>query len=132
MPTGYDEVVNQFTPDTQNTKKRTRKSKEYDPDLNTLLNSAVNAEMSDAYNYSSAELYTQMSTAWQWYWRQPLGNEQPGFSEWVSPMFTTHVNQVRAFITGQYFRNSAPIIKFKPKNQDDVEEAELALSLIHI
>ena len=132
MPNGYDEVVGSIATTMESpSKKRKRKSKEYNPDLNELLNQAVNAEMSDAYNYSSAELYTQMAQAWNWYWRQPIGNEVDGFSTWVSPMISTHVNQVRAFITGQYFRNSAPIIRFRPKDSGDVEEAELATEYVN-
>lgn len=107
-------------------KKKPKGKTKYDADLNEKLHSAIEAEMSDAYNYSSAELYTQMASAWQWYFRHPLGNELDGFSQWVSPMITKHVNQARAFVTDQYFRNTAPIIKFRPTSADDVEAAELA------
>ena len=127
----YDDVIGIVGPTTDSNKKRKRRSKVYNPELNEKLNQAIDAEMSDAYNYSSAELYTQMAQAWNWYYRQPIGNEVDELSQWVSPMITTHVNQVRAFITGQYFRNSAPIIRFKPKNQDDIEEAEMATEYVN-
>ena len=111
-------------------KKKYGKTK-YDEKLNQFLSNAIEAEMSDAYNYSSAELYSQMATAWQWYFRHPIGNEIDGFSQWVSPMITKHTNQARAFITGQFFRNSAPIIKFRPKSMDDVASAEVASEYVN-
>ena len=77
-------------------KPRKRGKNKYDAELNEFLHSAIDAEMSDAYNYSSAELYTQMSTAWQWYFRHPIGNERDGYSQWVSPMIMKHTNQARA------------------------------------
>ena len=107
-------------------KPKKRGKNKYDADMNDKLAAAVDAEMSDSYNYSSAELYTQMAEAWHRYYRHPYGNEEDGFSQWVSPMITKHVNQAKAFITGQYFRNAAPIIKFRPDSMEDVESAELA------
>ncbi len=107
-------------------KKKKRGKTKYDQEKNDKLSQAIDAEMSDSYNYSSAELYTQMADSWHRYYRHPYGNEIEGFSTWVSPMITKHVNQARAFITEQYFRNSAPIIKFRPKSQEDVASAELA------
>ena len=112
-------------------KPRKRGKNKYDAELNEFLHSAIDAEMSDAYNYSSAELYTQMATSWQWYFRHPIGNERDGYSQWVSPMIMKHVNQARAFVTQQYFRNSAPVIKFRPKSMEDVEEAELATEYVN-
>ena len=131
MPEDYNDVVGGISDAIDPPKKRTRGKNKYDADLNEKLNSAIEAEMSDAYNYSSAELYTQMANAWQWYYRAPLGFEDQRYSQWVSPMIMKHVNQARAFITDQYFRNSAPIVKFKPKSQDDVEEAELATEYVN-
>ena len=124
MPDDYNSVVDSIQGAIDPPKKRKKGKNKYDAELNDKLHKAIEAEMSDSYNYSAAELYTQMATAWQWYYRQPIGNEEEGFSEWVSPMITTHVNQARAFVTGQYFRNSSPIIKFKPKSMGDVEDAE--------
>ena len=131
MPEDYNDVVSGISDAIDPPKKRTRGKNKYDADLNEKLNKAVEAEMSDAYNYSSAELYTQMANAWQWYYRAPLGNEDERYSTWVSPMIMKHVNQARAFITDQYFRNSAPIVKFKPKSQEDVEEADLATEYVN-
>ena len=42
-------------------KKRTRGKNKYDAELNEFLHSAIDAEMSDAYNYSSCLLYTSPS-----------------------------------------------------------------------
>ncbi len=126
MAEDYNSVVDGIQGITDPPKKKKRGKTKYDAEKNDKLAQAVDAEMSDSYNYSSAELYTQMSQAWHRYYRHPLGNEIEGFSTWVSPMLMKHVNQARAFITQQYFRNSAPIIKFRPDSMEDVASAELA------
>ena len=126
MPQDDYDVVGSISDTLEPPKKKKRGKTKYDQDKNDKLSQAIDAEMSDSYNYSSAELYTQMAEAWHRYYRHPYGNEIEGFSSWVSPMINKHVNQARAFITQQYFRNSAPIIKFRPKSGDDVKAAELA------
>ena len=123
---GYTEVTDEILSVTDPKPKRTRGKNKYDAKVNEKLTMAVDAEIAESYNYSAAELYSQMAEAWNRYYRAPYGNEMEGFSSWTSPMITKHVNQARAFITQQYFRNSAPIIRFRPKSQDDVEAAKLA------
>ena len=125
-PDTYESVTDSILEVTEPPKPKKRGKTKYDAEMNDKLCSAIDAEISDSYNYSNAELYSQMRNAWRWYYREPLGNEIDGFSRWVSPMILRNVNQIRAFITGQYFRNSAPIIKFRPKSADDVDAARIA------
>ena len=62
MPEDYNDVVSGISDAIDPPKKRTRGKNKYDADLNEKLNKAVEAEMSDAYNYSSAcLLYTSPS-----------------------------------------------------------------------
>ena len=126
MPQDDYDVVGGISDTIEPPKKKKRGKTKYDQEMNDKLSQAIDAEMSDSYNYSSAELYTQLAEAWHRYYRHPYGNEIEGFSSWVSPLIQKHVNQARAFITQQYFRNSAPIIKFRPKSGEDVKSAELA------
>lgn len=127
----YVEVTDQIMEVTEPPKKKKRGKTKYDEERNDKIVKAVDAEMGDSYNYSSAELYTQMAKAWERYYCQPYGNEVKGYSQWVSPMIQKHVNQARAFITGQYFRNSSPIIKFRPKGAEDIDSADLATEYVN-
>ena len=103
------------------------------------LSNAVDSELSDAFNYAASELYDQMGESWRRYFRQPYEVETAGddsethdkFSNWVSPMITTHVNDVRAFTTSQLFKNGKPIIKFRPKHPEDVKQAEDATEYVN-
>ena len=131
MPQDEIPVVDSIQEVLEPPKPKKRGKTKYDADKNDKLSQAIDAEMSDSYNYSSAELYTQMADSWHRYYRHPYGNEVDGYSNWVSPMISKHVNQARAFITQQYFRNSAPIVKFRPKNAEDVKEAEMATEYVN-
>lgn len=95
------------------------------------ISEAVDKELSESYNYSGSELYEQMGEAWRRYFRQPYGNEVEGFSQWVSPMVLNHVNDIRAFVTSNIFKNGSPIIKFTPQGAEDVTDADSATQYIN-
>lgn len=93
---------------------------------NKWIADVVDETISDGYIYSGAERQTQQAEAWRRYFRQEYGNETDGYSTYVSDLLQSKVNQTRAFITEQYYRNSSPILKFSPSSHEDAEEAQLA------
>ena len=113
------------------TKKSRPKASASDQEKNKWIADVVDETISDGYIYSGAERQTQQAEAWRRYFRERYGNETDGFSEYTSPMIQTQVNQTRAFITEQYFRNSAPIIKFRPEKEEDADEANLATEYVN-
>ena len=106
--------------------KRPKKASSKEQEMNMKIVQIVDETISDGYIYSGAERQTQQAEAWRRYFRSPYGTEEEGYSEYVSDLIQTKVNQTRAFITDQYFRGSESIVKFKPKTVNDVKEAELA------
>ena len=119
--------------DKQQPKKLKKPKKATTKELEKHLEIAhiVDETISDGYIYSGAERQTQQAEAWRRYFRSPYGNETDGYSEYVSDILQTKVHQTRAFITEQYYRQASPIVKFRPKNVDDVNEAELATEYIN-
>ena len=56
----------------------------------------VDETISDGYIYSGAERQTQQAEAWRRYFRSPYGNEEEGYSEYVSDILQTKVHQTRS------------------------------------
>ena len=112
-----DNIVENQAPEAGKLKKPKKAStKELEKHLR--IAHIVDETISDGCIYSGAERQTQQAEAWRRYFKSPYGNEEEGYSEYVSDMLQTKVHQTRAFITEQYYRQSSPIVKF--------------LSLIHI
>ena len=122
------EMLNKIKAKKAKTSSSRKKATESELEFNNWLAGVIDNEMGEGYIYSSSELHTQQAEAWRRYYRAAYNNEVPGFSTWVSPMITKHVNDIRAFITEQYFGTSShtPIVKFIPKSGDDIESAEMA------
>lgn len=112
-------------------RRRPRKATDKEQELNRWIANVVDETISDGYIYSGAERQTQQAEAWRRYFRERYGDETEGYSDWVSPMVQTQVNQYRAFITEQYYRNSSPIVKFRPGTMNDVEDAEKATEYVN-
>ena len=119
--------------DKQQPKKLKKPKKATTKELEKHLEIAhiVDETISDGYIYSGAERQTQQAEAWRRYFRSPYGNEEEGYSEYVSDILQTKVHQTRAFITEQYYRQASPILKFRPKDIHDVDEADLATEYIN-
>ena len=105
-------------------KKSYKKASSKELEENIWLAQIVDETISDGYIYSGAERQTQQAEAWRRYYREPYGTEVSGYSEYVSPMILQQVNAARATISEQYFRNSAPLVKFTPDNAEDIEAAQ--------
>lgn len=117
-----------------NTEKKSRKPRKAtnkEQEQNRWIANVVDETISDGYIYSGAERQTQQAEAWRRYFKERYGDEVEGYSEYVSPMIQTQVNQYRAFITEQYYRNSSPVIKFKPSDATDIEDAERATEYVN-
>ena len=105
-------------------KKSYKKASSKELEENIWLAQIVDETISDGYIYSGAERQTQQAEAWRRYYREPYGTEVSGYSTYVSPMILQQVNAARATISEQYFRNSAPLVKFTPDNAEDIEAAQ--------
>ena len=126
-----DFTAEQSGVEVQKKPKGIRKASAKELEKNMWIASVVDESISDGYIYSGAERQTQQAEAWRRYFREEYGNEVDGYSEYVSPMVQTQVNQTRAFITEQYYRNTSPIIKFRPTSTEDAEEANLATEWVN-
>ena len=125
-----DQIVENQAPKADR-KAKPKKASSKEQEKNQMIVNVVDETISDGYIYSGAERQTQQAEAWRRYYRAPYGNEEEGYSEYVTDLLQTKVNQTRAFITEQYHRNVAPIVKFRPKNANDVEEAEAATEYVN-
>ena len=117
-----------------NTESKPRKSKKAsskEQEKNTWIAQTVDETISDGYIYSGAERQTQQAEAWRRYFRSEYGNEEQGYSGWVSDLIQTKVNQVRAFVTEQYFRNSSPVVKFMASSDTEKDDADNATDYVN-
>ena len=112
-------------------KKERPKANAAELEKNTWIANVVDETISDGYIYSGAERQTQQAEAWRRYFRERYGNETEGYSEYVSPMILHQVNTARAVISEQYFRNSAPLVKFTPDSAKDIENADNASDYVN-
>ena len=116
---------------TESKSRKPRKASGKEQEKNTWIAQTVDETISDGYIYSGAERQTQQAEAWRRYFRSEYGNEEQGYSGWVSDLIQTKVNQVRAFITEQYFRNSSPVVKFMANSDSEKDDADNATDYVN-
>ena len=116
---------------TESKSRKPRKASGKEQEKNTWIAQTVDETISDGYIYSGAERQTQQAEAWRRYFRSEYGNEEQGYSGWVSDLIQTKVNQVRAFITEQYFRNSSPVVKFMANSGSEKDDADNATDYVN-
>lgn len=126
-----DNIVDNGNTEKTTKSRKPKKANDKEQELNRWIVNTVDETISDGYIYSGAERQTQQAEAWRRYYRSPYGDEVEGYSDYVSPMIQTQVNQYRAFITEQYYRNSSPIVKFKPSDATDIADAERATEYVN-
>ena len=111
---------------TESKSRKPRKASGKEQERNTWIANTVDETISDGYIYSGAERQTQQAEAWRRYFRSEYGNEVEGYSSYVSDLLQTKVNQVRSFVTEQYYRNDSPVVRFMasgPLDKDDADNA---------
>ena len=124
-----DGIVENGNTEAKSRKPRKASSKELEQ--NNWIADTVDATISDGYIYSGAERQTQQAEAWRRYYRSEYGNEEPSYSSYVSDLIQTKVNQVRSFITEQYYRNDSPVVRFMADGPLDKEDADRATEYVN-